>query len=193
MGAKRAPVLVEPVASRDPLAVLRAHLLKRFELYVTLMAIAFAGLVVALVWADASAAVSIGVTAISMGAILGAIQWVDRERQRRLRAQAIAEIREMLTDQVLNQLAAVKMWMAEAPDPEALSLILEETNESLDRVADMISGLSEAKLNTWRLAYANVADHIAYSSDPALASGPSWSDGLPAEPVLLTPQSASGR
>ncbi|MEM1117283.1 MAG: hypothetical protein AAF845_15945 [Bacteroidota bacterium] len=173
--------------------MLRAHLLKRFELYVALMAGGFVGLVMALVWADASAPVSIGTTAVSMGLILGSIQWADRERQRNLRAQAIAEIREMLTDQVLNQLAAVKMWMAEAPDPEALSLILEETNESLDRVADMISGLSEAKLNTWRLTYANVADHITYSSEPTLASGQAWSDGASAAHVLAAPQSPSER
>lgn len=157
------------------------------------MALAFVAIVTALVMLEPSTAVSIGVTALSMGFILGAIQWADRERQRRLRARAIAEIREMLTDQVLNQIAAVKMWMAEAPDPEALSLILEETDASLDRVAEMISGLSEAQLDTWRLAYANVADHVAYSSEPDLASGDTWSDGTSAEPFLATPQPASGR
>lgn len=151
--------------------MIRAHLLKRFEAYVLLMASVFAAAIVALVWAEAGAAASVLTTSIGMATILGAIQWADRERQRRLRTQAIAEIREMLTDQVLNQLAAVKMWMAEAPDPEAITLVLQETDESLDRVADMISSLSEERLNTWRLTYANVADHVAYSSDPALASG----------------------
>jgi hypothetical protein len=148
--------------------VIRAHLLKRFELYVLLLTVAFTGVAVVLVWFEARAAVAVGATALGMGTIQWAIGWADRERQRRLRARAIAEIREMLADQVLNQLAAVKMWMAEAPDPETMDLVLREADESVDRVADMIAGLSEEQLDTWRLTYANVADHITYSSEPAL-------------------------
>ena len=149
--------------------MLRAHLLKRFELYVLLLTVAFTGVAVVLVWVEVSAAVAIGVTTLGMGCIQGAIGWADRERQRRLRARAIAEIREMLADQVGNQLAAVKMWMAEAPDPETLDLVLHEADESVDRVVDLIAGLSEEQLDTWRLTYANVADHITYSSEPAVA------------------------
>lgn len=149
--------------------MLRAHLLKRFELYVLLLTVVFTGGAALLVWFEAGAALCVGATAFGMGCIQWAIGWADRERQRRLRARAITEIREMLADQVLNQLAAVKMWMAEAPDPETIEVILREADESVDRVVDLISGLSEEQLDTWRLSYANVADHIAYSSEPALA------------------------
>ena len=152
-----------------PRALIRAHLLKRFELYAGALTFAFVGLIVVLVRADVSAAVAILATTIGMGAILGAIQWADRERQRRLRARAILEIREMLADQVLNQLAAVKMWMAEPPDPEIVSVVTQETDEAIDRIAILINELSEEQLDTWRLAYANVADHVAFSSEPSLA------------------------
>ena len=148
---------------------LRAHLLKRFEIYVALMALAFLGLCGTLIYVGADASASILSTVVGIAPILAAIQWADRERQRRLRAQAIGEIREMLTDQVLNQLAAVRMWMAEDLNTESLALILTETDESIDRVTELINGLSEEQLDTWRLTYANVADHITFSSIPDYA------------------------
>ena len=147
----------------------RVHLLKRFELYVALMAVAFVIGAVLLVLSGASASVAVLCSVVGLAPILAAIQWADRERQRRLRGQAIGEIREMLTDQVLNQLAAVRMWMAEDPDPESLALILSETDASIDRVAEMVKGLSEEQLDTWRLTYANVADHVTFSSIPDYA------------------------
>lgn len=138
----------------------RTHLLKRLELYVAAMAVAFTATSVVVVLAAPPPVVVFAVAAFGIGAILGVVQWADRERQKRLRVQAIHEIREMLTDQVLNQLAAMKMWMAEDPDPSVLGLIFEETDASIDRVAEMINGLSEQQLDTWRLTYANVADHV---------------------------------
>ena len=138
----------------------RAHLLKRFELYIAALAVAFATASAAVLLTDPPGVVVYAVAVFGVSAIISAIQWADRERQKRLRAQAIAEIREMLTDQVLNQLAAMKLWMAEDPDPEALGVIFEETDASIDRVAEMINGLSEEQLDTWRLTYANAIDHV---------------------------------
>ena len=149
---------------------LRAHLLKRFELYLAAMALAFVAMALALVQAEASAGVAVLAAVVGLTPMLAAIQWADRERQRRLRARAIAEIREMLADQVLNQLAAVRMWMAQETDPETLALTLSETDASIDRVSEMINGLSEEQLDTWRLTYANVADHVAFSSIPTYAT-----------------------
>ena len=147
----------------------RAHVLKRFELYVAGMALAFMAAAIALIRSDAPAGVAVLATVLGMTPIWASIQWADRERQRQLRARAIAEIREMLTDRVLNQLAAARMWMAEDPDPETLATILAETDAAIDQVSDMITGLSEEQLHTWRLTYANVADHIAFSSVPDYA------------------------
>lgn len=145
----------------------QTHFLKRFELYVTLMAVTFLTLAAGLVWADVGSAVVFGATVVGMGTIQWAIQWVDRERQKRLRAQAIAEIREMLVDQVLNQLAAIKMWMTEGRDPAALDLMFREMSASVDQVTRLINGLSEAQLDTWKLTYANVAEHVAFPTRSA--------------------------
>ena len=41
----------------------------------------------------------------------GGIFWAIRRRQRRIRQQAILEIREMLADVVKNQLAIIGMWL----------------------------------------------------------------------------------
>ena len=147
----------------------RDHVLRRFEFYVAALAVAFVWLAVVLVRTEAPTALTLLAAVAGLTPILAAIQWADRERQRRLRAQAIAEIREMLTDQVINQLAAVRMWLAEDPDPQSLALLLSETDASIDRVAAMINGLSEEQLDTWRLTYANVADHVAFSSTPDFA------------------------
>lgn len=141
---------------------LKSHLLRRFELYVAVLTLGFVGMSGALLTMRAPAVVVFAATTLGMALITGTIQWADRERQKRLRAQAIDEIREMLMDQVLNQLAAMRMWMAEGDDPEALEIMFHETSESIDRVATMINGLSEAQLDTWRLTYANVADSVIF-------------------------------
>ncbi len=103
---------------------------------------------------------AVPLTALGMGAITSSIQWADRERQKQLRAQAIHEILEMLRDQVLNQLAAMKMWVAENPEPEVIALFCVEIDEAIDGVADLINGLSEEQLNTWKLTYANASVHV---------------------------------
>lgn len=139
---------------------LKSHVLKRFELYIAGLGAAFAAVIGAVVLAEPPALVVVAVTAGGMGVIQGAILWAGGERSRRLRAQVVHEVREMLTDQVLNQLAAMKMWVAERPDPRELELVFEETDASIDQVAAMVEGLSEDRLDTWRLQYANVADNL---------------------------------
>ena len=148
----------------------RAHVLKRFEIYVALMALAFVAVSVGLIRSGAPAGLAVLATVAGLTPIFASIQWADRQRQRRLRARAIAEIREMLTDQVLNQLAAVRMWMAEDADPDTMAMVLNETDDSLDRVSDLITGLSEEQLDTWRLTYANMPDHVVFSSVPGQAA-----------------------
>lgn len=139
---------------------LRGHLLRRIELYVVVLAVVFVGGVGVLILTDAPAMLAVPLTALGMGAITSSIQWADRERQKQLRAQAIHEILEMLRDQVLNQLAAMKMWVAENPEPEVIALFCVEIDEAIDGVADLINGLSEEQLNTWKLTYANASVHV---------------------------------
>lgn len=93
------------------------------------------------------------------------IQWAIRERERRLRAQAVAEIREMLRDRVLNQLAVVRIRTA--GDPQCTDLqedALDDVDHALGHIKRMVDELSESQLDTWRMTYVNVADDIAVPS-----------------------------
>jgi hypothetical protein len=148
-------------------AQFRHHLLRRVEFYVVALALAFVGALVWVVRADAPALVAVAAAVAGMGAMQGLLQWADRERRRRLRAQDIGEIREMLRDQVFNQLAAMRMWMAETPDPETAALLFAEVDGSIDEIASLIDRLSEEQLDTWKLTYANASAHWA----PADLSG----------------------
>ena len=141
----------------------RRHLLRRLEFYVLGWTLAFMVVAMSMIWAEVSAAVAFLTTVVGMGAVLGTIQWADRVRERTLRARAIHEIREMLRDQVLNQLAAMKMWVAENPDPETVDLLFTEVNEAIDELTRLIDRLTEEQLNTWKLTYANAADHVAFA------------------------------
>ena len=140
----------------------RSHLLKRLEFYVLGWALLFVSVAAWMVWVDVPAAMAFLTTVVGMGVVQGAIQWADRVREKTLRARAIHEIREMLRDQVLNQLAAMKMWVAENPDPATVEILFQEVDEAIDDVANMIDRLTEEQLNTWKLTYANASDHVDY-------------------------------
>ena len=141
----------------------RRHLLRRLEYYVLGWTLAFMVVALSMIWAEVTAAVAFLTTVVGMGAVLGTIQWADRVRERTLRARAIHEIREMLRDQVLNQLAAMKMWVAENPDPATVDALFREVDEAIDEVAGMIDRLTEEQLNTWKLTYANASNHVGYA------------------------------
>ena len=158
------------------------HLLKRFELYLALGATVFVGVVYWMFVIETDTGITVAVTVIGMGLIQGAIQWADRERSARLRRLQIHEIREMLRDQILNQLSAVKLWTSEPPDPASAEVLFEELNESVDSIARLIDQLSERQLDTWKLTYANAADHIAMSDAP-LDAMPTRAEAIPGAPV----------
>ena len=172
------------------------HLLKRFELYLTVVASAFVGVVYLLFAHDADTGITVAVTVVGMGLIQAAIQWADRERSARLRQRQIHEIREMLRDQILNQLATIKLWLAEKPDGRSVARLFEEIDTSIDEIATAIDQLSEQQLDTWKLAYANAADHIempeaALSALPTVpSSGPGTPLAAPARPAETAEASA---
>lgn len=141
----------------------RRHLLRRLEFYVLGWTLAFMVVAMSMIWAEVSAAVAFLTTVVGMGAVLGMIQWADRVRERTLRARAIHDIREMLRDQVLNQLAAMKMWVAENPDPATVDALFREVDEAIDEVASMIDRLTEEQLNTWKMTYANASTHVGFA------------------------------
>lgn len=123
---------------------LAQHLLKRFELYLAVVAAVFVWGVYLLFAHDADTGITVAATVIGMGLIQSAIQWADRERSARLRQRQIHEIREMLRDQVLNQLATIKVWLAEKPDGESVTRLFEEIDTSIDEIATAIDQLYQA-------------------------------------------------
>jgi hypothetical protein len=131
------------------------------------MTISFLGFAAGLVWADAGASLTFVTAVVGMGAIQLSIQWAVRERERRLRSQAVVEIREMLRDRVLNQLAVMRVRAAVEGQGPGLNDVLDDINDAVDQVHRMIDDLSEAELDTWRLTYANAVDHIGLSPPEA--------------------------
>ena len=97
------------------------------------------------------------VTALAVSVLHGTIFWVVRRRQRLIRAKSVHDIREMLTDQVKNQLAVIRMWVPEGEEGAAL---FEGISESIAEIDEMVDGLSEEKLKAWKASYRNAAEHI---------------------------------
>jgi hypothetical protein len=167
-GASSSPAPARrPSQSAGIAEFVRDHVLRRFELYAATMTISFLGFAAGLVWADAGASLTFVTAVVGMGAIQLSIQWAVRERERRLRSQAVVEIREMLRDRVLNQLAVMRVRAAVEGQGPGLNDVLNDINDAVDQVHRMIDDLSEAELDTWRLTYANAVDHISLSPPEA--------------------------
>jgi hypothetical protein len=141
-----------------------SHLLRRFELYLAGTTVVLFVVVAAMILADHPPLYVGAVSWISLLVLQIAIQTVDRERQRRLRAMAIHDIREMLTDRVLNPLATIKVWAAMTTDSTELTGIVADVDASIDEVAAMVTSLSEEQLDTWQLRYAH-SDAHRFQSD----------------------------
>ena len=142
------------------LASVSTHVVRRVEFYVVALTAAFVAMAGTMSLRDVPVAVAILATAIAIGLIQGLIAWANSRRERALRSQVIVDVREMLRDQVLNQLSAMKMWVSEKPDPETIRLLFADVDESIDEVAALIDRLTEEQLDTWRLTYANASVHM---------------------------------
>ncbi len=100
------------------------------------------------------------VTALGVSVLHGLIFWVVRRRQRLIRSESVHTIREMLTDQVSNQLAIMRMWIPDDADRAALEAHFDGIDTSISEIDQMVNGLSEEKLRAWETTYANAAEHI---------------------------------
>lgn len=148
---------------RRPVA---SHCLRFFEAYLVAYAVGlFLGVVLA-IDAGASPALAAALTFAGMATAQGGIQWADRHRTRVLRSRAVAEIREMLRDRVLNSLATAELWATE--DSVSLERRVAEIRSALHDVVGMIDGLTEAELDTWRLVYAASAPLLEETVDADL-------------------------
>ncbi|HEX9950643.1 MAG TPA: hypothetical protein VGB53_02665 [Rubricoccaceae bacterium] len=100
------------------------------------------------------------VTALGVSVVHGILFWTVRRRQRRGQAKVIHEIREMLTDQVKNQLAVIAASLPAAALSEYAEQI-QDVTESVDAIGEMMDGLTEEKLQAWKQTYSNASEHYA--------------------------------
>lgn len=138
---------------------LRSHVLRRFEIYLAASTALFLIVVISMFLSGIDVIYTGALAFAGMLSLQVAIQWADRERQRRLRAKAIHDIREMLQDRILNQLTSIKVWISMTSDAEPMQGLFDDVDSSIDEVADMVADLSEEQLDTWQLRYANSEAH----------------------------------
>lgn len=138
--------------------------LRHLELWLTA-----AGLVVVAIAAAWSAAVHVepwrtaAIAATTVGVIHGVLFWIVRNRQRKVRAETIAEVQFMLSDIVNNQLGII----VAASDVSASSATSGQTaqhaeriHESVQRISDGVRHLSEESLRVWSAKYARTLQSL---------------------------------
>lgn len=137
--------------------LLRHHLIRSFIRHIELW-LSAAGLVVilavpGLLAEEGSAFWRIAaLTAMGVGVLHGAIFWVIRRRQQRIREHSIAEIREMLSDVVKNQLAVMRMYLPREND-QIVEAELKGIKASIDQISEQVDALSEESLTEWKTHY----------------------------------------
>lgn len=94
------------------------------------------------------------VTALGVSVLHGLIFWVVRRRQRQIRYQAVHEIREMLTDEVKNQLAVIGASLPSSAFSEYAEQI-DDVTRSIETIGVMMDDLTEERVSTWKRTYAN--------------------------------------
>ena len=109
------------------------------------------------------------VTALGVSVLHGVIFWVVRRRQRTIRSKSVHDIREMLLDQVKNQLAVMRMWVPEGADRTAFEVHFSGIEEAIDEIDEMMDDLTEEKLKAWKTTYANAAEHVRFRPAAAAA------------------------
>ena len=97
------------------------------------------------------------ITALGVSVVHGVLFWAVRRRQRRVRTEAVHEIREMLTDEVKNQLAVIGASLPSRSLSEYAGQI-EDVTRSVDAIGEMMDGLTEERLLAWKRTYSNAAD-----------------------------------
>lgn len=105
------------------------------------------------------------VTALGVSVLHGVLFWVVRRRQRRIRRASIYEIREMLTDGVLNELAVIQMFL---PDGRGeADVAVEGIKDSVTNISTLVDGLSEEALTEWKTEY---REAVANATDIRMAA-----------------------
>lgn len=91
--------------------------------------------------------------AIVAGVLQVTLGWFIRKRREDARNEAIGDVREMLRDNVNNQLGAI-LLAAEVRGPTAEDLErLRVIRGSVDRVSELLESISEDSLQDWKTRY----------------------------------------
>lgn len=92
------------------------------------------------------------VAALAVSVLHGLIFWTVRHRQRKVRTEAIDDIREMLSDVVLNQLAIIRLSLPEQ-QKTAQEDPVQYIGQSIQRIETMVDAISEESLQSWQSRY----------------------------------------
>lgn len=95
------------------------------------------------------------ITAIAVGLLHGMIFWLVRRRQRKVREEAIEEIRIMLREIVNNQLTAISLSTTGLEADK-----MKRVSQSISRISDLIGTLSEESLVSWKRKYASIIESL---------------------------------
>ncbi|WP_157621300.1 hypothetical protein [Salisaeta longa] len=90
--------------------------------------------------------------AIAVGMIHAGIFWTVRRRQQRVREQTIAELRQMLSDVVKNQLTVIDLYL---PEKEQM-IMRQELNgirKTLTDIGAVVETLSDETVRDWKARY----------------------------------------
>lgn len=120
--------------------------------------------------------IATAISATMVGIIHGILFWLLRRRQRRVRQEAIGQIREMLEDLAKNRLQTIKMSLhmiqLQQPDLE------EQVQKKFDKVYEMIQDvtvivdhISHESLVHWRHRYQQTIGRIEGEHAPAPSLG----------------------
>lgn len=98
----------------------------------------------------------VALTAIFVGVLHGIIFWIIRSRQRRVRAEAIHEIRMMLHDRINNALATIMIQTSFTHDELAQRQAqLEAIQKSVEKISSQLEDVSDESLAKWKDRYSN--------------------------------------
>ncbi|MEN9240066.1 MAG: hypothetical protein Q6J68_04850 [Thermostichales cyanobacterium SZTDM-1c_bins_54] len=108
-------------------------------------------------------ATAIGATAV--GIVHGVLFWLLRRQQRRVRQQAIREIREMLEDLMQNRLQTIRMSLSmvqlQHPGQQDIKEKFDNVYKTLKEISSIVGHISEESLISWQHRYLQTLDRIA--------------------------------
>lgn len=93
------------------------------------------------------------ITAIFVGVFHGFIFWIVRRKQRRIRQEAIEEIRKMLKDKVNNQLSVISLSASGLSVEQIKNL-----SDSINQISYLIGTLSDESITDWRRKYSETLE-----------------------------------